>query len=158
MPRDNMWWLSERADDTVGVICEECEILKLFDGKALLAEYGDRPVPVFLRTIAQEKIHCQKPWEGFSRRCRLTYYRTTAQRPTDEKTDSRKALTRLDIRSWEMVVAGCPKCKNVAELPCFKLEKMCQPETPLVSLIPRLKCSRCGTRGKSFISVMKLPR
>ncbi|MGV1951653.1 hypothetical protein ACQZ44_12555 [Agrobacterium vitis] len=158
MPRDNMWWLSELAVDRVGVICEECEILRLFDGKALLAEYGDRPMPSFLRTIAEEKIHCQKPWEGFSGRCRLTYYRTASQRPDDNKSDHRQALTRRDIRSWEMVVAGCRKCKNVAELPRYKLERMCDPETPLIALIPRLKCSRCDSRGESFISIVKLPR
>ncbi|MGV2188740.1 hypothetical protein ACQZ4Q_07990 [Agrobacterium vitis] len=158
MPRDGVWWLSERASDVVGVICENCETLKFLDGQALLVEYGDRPMPSLLRLISAEKINCSKPWDGFSGRCSLTYYRTKNQSLSDEKAQNKSILTRSDIRSWEMVVVGCRKCKNIAELPRYKLEKICGPATPLLSLIPRLKCSKCGSRGESFISIVKLPR
>lgn len=158
MPRDGVWWLSERSSDVVGVICETCEILKLLDGQALFAEYGDQSMPSLLRLIAAEKIHCPKPWDGFSGRCSLTYYRTRNQSLSDAKTQNKIVLTRSDIRSWEMVVAGCRECKNIAELPRYKLEKICDPGTPISSLVPRLKCRKCGSRGKSFISIIKMPR
>ncbi len=155
---DNGYDYKELDREKIWVICEDCEILRSFDGKAVKAEFTATPAPSPLRLIAQKLIGCPKSKEDFGPRCRMSYYWTFEERTEKAAQEEASGVRVLDLRSWEVVVAGCGSCKHVTELPRWKLVKMVGGNTTLQELQPRLKCRKCGEKGGSYITIAKLPR
>lgn len=73
---DNGYEYTELERERIWVICEDCELLRSFDGNAVKAEFIAAPAPSPLRMIAQRLIGCPKSKEDFGPRCRLSYYWT----------------------------------------------------------------------------------
>jgi len=156
---DNGYRYAELERKKIWVICEDCELLRSFDGNAIKTEFAATPAPSPLRMIAQKLIGCPKSKEDFGPRCRMSYYWTSEERSAKAAQKEESAGVRVfDLRSWEVVVAGCGSCKHVTELPRWKLLKMVGGNMPLKELQPRLKCRKCGEKGGSYITIAKLPR
>jgi hypothetical protein len=64
--------LSEYSDRKVGVICEECELLKYFDGSTLLEKLSDKGIPSLLEDLFDE-VGCTKRPSAASSRTIATF-------------------------------------------------------------------------------------
>ena len=60
MPGKGVYLLSDYGGEPVGVLCEDCELLK-FICTAELIEFGDLQMPTLLEKISQEVLKCPKP-------------------------------------------------------------------------------------------------
>lgn len=145
----------------VQVICEECEILRSFDGTALFEEHGDTNMPGLLADLAKA-VGCERPKSGFYNRCKLHYYFTH-----DEWANSMGLVSRdefeiamgkrlADLQEWEVLTARC-RCGRYGTLNRKALERKCGPEARLKDLAARLRCKECK-RCDSVIEISSLPR
>jgi len=155
-PSDAGAGLKSYAGKRVGVICEECEILKFFEGDALIAKHGNVPMPTLLEILAKENLGCQRTENKYYERCKLIYHHSPEEwarrrgyvKPEDTKGD--RALG--ELAEWEGMVAFCgdPKCKRKQPLDRWALQKRLGKQTKISTIGPRLKC-KCGHRGASIV-------
>jgi hypothetical protein len=94
----------------VGVICEDCAILKFFDGDDLIAKHGNAPMPSLLPTLAQEDLGCQRTENKYYERCKLTYHHSPEEwerrRGYVKAEEARKGGRAIgDLAEWEGLVA-----------------------------------------------------
>ncbi|WP_246669766.1 hypothetical protein [Agrobacterium sp. B1(2019)] len=74
MPGEGAYLVSDYCGEPVGVLCEDCELLKFISSAELMIEFGDLSMPTMLRRISQEVIKCARPMDGYSGRCMLHYH------------------------------------------------------------------------------------
>ncbi|EJB02862.1 hypothetical protein Rleg9DRAFT_1676 [Rhizobium leguminosarum bv. trifolii WSM597] len=156
-PSDAGAGLKSYAGKRVGVICEECEILKFFEGDALIAKHGNVPMPTLLETLAKENLGCQRTENKYYERCKLTYHHSPEEwarrrgyvKPEDARKDDRAIG---ELAEWEGMVAFCgdPKCKRKQPLDRWALQKRLGKHTKISTIGPRLKC-KCGHRGARIV-------
>ncbi|MEQ1407795.1 hypothetical protein ABK249_23010 [Neorhizobium sp. Rsf11] len=153
--------LAEYKGRRVTVICEECEILRSFDGTALFEEHGDVSMPGLLGDLAKA-VGCDRSKSGFYNRCTLHYYFTH-----DEWADRTGLVSReefeiavgkrlADLQEWEVLTARC-RCGRYGTLNRKALERRCGREARLKDLAGRLRCKECK-RCDSVIEISSLPR
>ncbi|MBY4613640.1 hypothetical protein [Rhizobium redzepovicii] len=156
-PSDAGTGLKSHAGKRVGVICEDCEILKFFEGDALIAKHGNVPLPTLLETIAKEDLGCQRIENKYYERCKLTYHHSPEEwarrrgyvKPEDARKDDRAIG---ELAEWEGMVAFCgdPKCKRKQPLDRWALQKRLGKHAKISTIGPRLKC-KCGHRGARIV-------
>jgi hypothetical protein len=155
---DNGYDYRELDRKRIWVICEDCQLLRMFEGERVREEFANTTDISPLAMISRNLVKCPKPMSGYYDRCRMTYYRTFDERVSEKAAEAGAGVRIADLRSWEVVVAGCGSCKHVTQLPRWRLLKMVDGQTTLDNLRPRLKCQKCGERGGSYITIAKLPR
>ncbi|MBY3067478.1 hypothetical protein HFO74_29345 [Rhizobium laguerreae] len=149
--------LKSYAGKRVGVICEECEILKFFDGDELIARFGNVPMPSLLAVLAKENLECHRTENRYYDRCRLTYHHSPeewARRHGYVKPEDAQKRDRAlgDLAEWEGLVAFCKNadCKRKRPLDRWALQKRLGKDTKISAIGPRLKC-KCGHRGANIV-------
>lgn len=155
---DNGYRYAELEREKIWVICETCQLLRMFEGEVVRSEFLNTTGISPLAMISQNLVKCPKPMSGYYGRCRLVYYQTFDERITEKAAQAEAGVRIVDLRTWEVVVAGCGTCKHVTQLPRWRLLKMVDGQTTLEKLRPRLKCQKCGEKGGSYITIAKLPR
>ncbi|MGO7673870.1 hypothetical protein ACC817_28620 [Rhizobium ruizarguesonis] len=149
--------LESYAGKRVGVICEECEILKFFNGDELIARFGNTPMPSLLAMLAKENLGCQRTENKYYERCKLTYHHSPEEwarrRGYVNPEETRKGDRALgDLAEWEGLVAFCRSadCKRKQSLDRWALQKRLGKDTKISAIGPRLKC-KCGHRGANIV-------
>ncbi|MGO6667966.1 hypothetical protein ACCS43_21785 [Rhizobium ruizarguesonis] len=149
--------LKSYAGKRVGVICEECEILKFFDGDELIARFGNFPMPSLLAMLARENLECHRTENRYYDRCRLTYHHSPeewARRHGYVKPEHAPKVDHVlgDLAEWEGLVAFCKNadCKRKRPLDRWALQKRHGKDTKISAIGPRLKC-KCGHRGANIV-------
>ena len=99
-----------------------------------------------------------RPVEGFRDRCSLHYHKIREQRSEEIRSRQSYRVQIGDLRNWDIVVAKCQHCRNVAEVPLKIPRAMAGNDTVLDDVIPRLRCQRCKRRGEAFLTIGKQPR
>lgn len=158
MPGEGAYLLSDYGGEPVGVICEECELLKFISSGELMIEFGDLSMPTMLRHISQEVIKCARPMEGFSGRCMLHYHARSGSQIEAMKQAKPPAVRVKEIRNWEIVVAKCNYCGHVSNIPHWQLNRSAKTDTTVDEIAKRLKCKRCSVKGDVKITIAKMPR
>ncbi|MDH6294700.1 hypothetical protein SAMN03159422_00244 [Agrobacterium fabrum] len=158
MPGKGVYLLSDYGGEPVGVLCEECELLKFISSGELMIEYGDHSMPSLISKIAEDIIKCPKPKEGFSGRCMLRYHTRTGSLIDTLKQAKPPAVKVKEIRNWEIVVAKCNYCGHVSNIQHWQLNRVAKAETTVDDIAKRLKCKRCSVKGDVKITVAKMPR
>lgn len=156
-PADAGTDLNSYKGKRIGVICEDCEILKFFEGDALIAKRGNVPMPTLLQTLAKEDLGCQRIENKYYERCKLVYHHSPEEwarrRGYVKPEGARKGDRTLgDLAEWEGMVAFCGNvdCKRKRPLDRWALQKRLGKETKISSIGPRLKC-KCGHRGANVV-------
>jgi hypothetical protein len=70
----------------------------------------------------------------------------------------RYAFRLEDLRAWHLVEASCAKCRHRAVIPHQLLTHGRPNYTRLYDLERKLRCQRCGARGRSSLAVRPRPR
>ncbi|MBB3308540.1 hypothetical protein FHT78_000269 [Rhizobium sp. BK196] len=140
-------------EDRVGVICEECEILKFFQPGELEARYPAADGMDSVNVMALQLFGCERVKNQWYDRCRMHFYfgpREWARRMGYVHPDELKAAaarrTIGELAEWEQMKATCLKCKHSRWLDRWALQKRYGKGLALSELGARLKC-RCGRRG-----------
>lgn len=151
--------LHERID-AFGVLCEECQRFRIFDHAGLIERFGMRDPSSLTFAVASALYGCPRaaPDTHFSERCGMRPYSTRYQDLERAQNQKPYQPTPRDVRSWELIVAVCLECRHVSEVKRWNVSKEIGPDTPIVSICKRLKCSGCQTRGKVQLSIVKLER
>ncbi len=150
--------LSDYGGEPVGVICEDCELLKFICTAELMIEFGDLQMPTMLRHISQGVIKCPRPMEGFSGRCMLHYHARSGSQIETLKQAPPSPVKVKEIRNWEIVVAKCNYCGHVSNIQHWQLNRVAKTDTTVDDIAKRLKCKRCNTKGDVKITIAKMPR
>ncbi|MFK0385011.1 hypothetical protein [Agrobacterium sp. NPDC090273] len=158
MPGEGTYLLSDHGGEPVGVLCEECELLRFISTAELMIEYGDHSMPALLSKISKDVLKCPKPTEGFSGRCTLTYYARADSLIAKLKQEKEPVVKVVDVRSWEVVVAKCNYCGHVSNVPHWQLRRVAKVDMTIDDLAKRLKCRRCNVKGDVKITIAKMPR
>lgn len=147
----------------VGIICEDCEILKFFDHDELIARFGNTPMPSLLAMLARENLECHRTENKYYDRCRLTYHHSPeewARRHGYVKPDKARKGDRTlgDLAEWEGMVAFCGNadCKRKRPLDRWALQKRLGKTMKILAIGPRLKC-KCGHRGVNIVIGYVIP-
>lgn len=138
----------------IGVICEQCELLKFFEGEELFAKHGNYHVPS-LRSVLAAELGCKRTENSFYDRCQLTFYYTHdewAELNGYKRPDPPKGTMRAigELEEWEGLIAICPGCRTQRTLDHRALRKRLGKSTVIASIEPRLKC-QCGRRGARIV-------
>jgi uncharacterized OB-fold protein len=64
----------------------------------------------------------------------------------------------LGLREWYLLGGDCSKCGHGAVVDRHELAQQFGSETVIASLQPKLRCCRCGSKGKSRWVIQKMPR
>jgi hypothetical protein len=153
--------LLDYAGKRVTVICEECEILRHFEGDKLVAEYGDEAMPHLLADLAKG-LGCDRPKVGYHNLCRLSYHRpfnTMVEELGYISKDQHEVSLgkRLsDLLAWEVLHAVC-SCGRRAKLNRKALERQVGKNARIKDLAPKLHCKECK-RYATLIEISTLPR
>lgn len=153
--------LSDYRGQKIKVICEECDILKTFDGDALFDEHGDANMPGLLGNLCKT-LGCTRSKEGFYNRCSLVYYFTHEEWMAKSGMVSREAYEialgkRLaDLQEWEVLHGRC-RCGRRGQLNKSSLARRYGPNARLKELESRLLCKECK-KYDSVIDISSLPR
>ncbi|NSY44987.1 hypothetical protein G6M03_16950 [Agrobacterium tumefaciens] len=158
MPGKGVYLLSDYGGEPVGVICEDCELLKFICSAELMIEFGDLQMPTMLEKISQEVLRCLKPMEGFSGRCRLRYHTRSGSIIESLKQAPPSPVKVKEIRNWEIVVAKCNYCGHVSNIQHWQLNRVAKADTTVDDIAKRLKCKRCNAKGDVKITIAKMPR
>jgi hypothetical protein len=153
--------LADHVGHKVSVICEECEILKRFDGKKLFELHGDANMPGLLETLSRS-LGCERPKSGFYDRCKLVYYfthdewikRTGLVSREEHEIALGKRLA--DLHEWEVINAHC-RCGHIGRLNRKSLERKYGFQARIKELAPKLLCQDCK-KYDSVIQISSLPR
>lgn len=62
------------------------------------------------------------------------------------------------LPEWYRLAVSCGQCKHVAPLDRKELARKMGKNTLLTSLLPRLRCAKCGNRNGNSLRLGKLPR
>jgi hypothetical protein len=158
MPGEGAYLLSDYGGEPVGVLCEDCELLKFICTAELMIEFGDQSMPSLPNKIAKDIIKCRRPFEGFSDRCRLRYHARSRSLIETLKQAPPTAVKVKEIRNWEIVVAKCNYCGRVSNIQHWQLNRVAKTDTTVDDIAKRLKCKRCNTKGDVKITIAKMPR
>jgi hypothetical protein len=63
-----------------------------------------------------------------------------------------------DLAQWYSVEATCWDCHRTAEIPHRRLKRGRPPQTLLLTLEDKLRCTHCGRARGHTITVTKVPR
>ena len=79
---------------------------------------------------------------------------------TDDKPTGppRYAFRLGDLRAFHLVRASCHACGNKTIIPRAVLRQGCPGYTRLMSLERRLRCRKCGAKGRASLEVVFRPR
>lgn len=158
MPGEGAYLLSDYGGEPVGVLCEDCELLKFICSGELMIEYGDHSMPSLLNKIAKDIIKCPRPFEGFSDRCRLRYHARARSLVETLKQAPPTAVKVKEIRNWEIVVAKCNYCGHVSNIQHWQLNRVAKTDATVDDIAKRLRCKRCNAKGDVKITIAKMPR
>ncbi|UXS33968.1 hypothetical protein FY152_17545 [Agrobacterium tumefaciens] len=159
MPLKEAYSLSDYGGEPVGVLCEDCELLKFICSGELMIEYGDHSMPGLISKIAKDILKCPRPVEGFSGRCRLKYHTRSGSLMEALKQAPPPPVKVKEIRNWEIVVAKCNYCGHVSNVPHWQLNRAAKTADITVDdIAKRLKCKRCNVKGDVKITIAKMPR
>ena len=153
--------LLDYAGKRVTVICEECEVLKHFDGDKLFIKHGDHSMPGLLADLAKA-VGCERPKSGYYNLCRLTYHRRFDEWAKQLGYISREqheiALGKrlADLKEWEVLHAVC-QCGRRAKLNRRALERKLGLNARIKELATKLQCKDCNEHA-SVIEISSLPR
>jgi hypothetical protein len=70
----------------------------------------------------------------------------------------RYAFRLEDLRAWHVVRVSCGSCRHKAEIAPAVLTRSWPGYTRLVDLEGRLRCRKCGARGRASLEVELRPR
>ncbi|MFF0919074.1 hypothetical protein ACFYE8_05155 [Rhizobium leguminosarum] len=153
---DTEQFLGWHRGKKVGVICEDCELLRFYDGSELFEKYDNINMPSLLPKLAKER-GCERTENSFYERCRMTYHhkpdvwaRKMGYVPRDEIQAEDRTFG--DLPEWEGLVAFCRNadCKRKESLDRWALQKRLGKDTKISAIGPRLKC-KCGHRGANIV-------
>lgn len=106
---DTEQFLGWHRGKKVGVICEDCELLRFYDGSELFEKYDNINMPSLLPKLAKER-GCERTENSFYERCRMTYHhkpdvwaRKMGYVPRDEIQAEDRTFG--DLPEWEGLVA-----------------------------------------------------
>lgn len=158
MPDKGVYLLSDYGGEPVGVLCEECELLKFVSSAELMIEFGDLSMPTMLRHISQDVVKCPKPMDGFSGRCMLRYHTRSGSQIEALKQAKPPVVRVKEIRNWEILVAKCKSCGHVSNIPHWQLNLVAKADTTVDEIAQRMRCKRCRVKGKVETTIAKMPR
>jgi hypothetical protein len=137
----------------VGVICEECEVLKFFEPGELEAKYPATDGMDSINVLALQFFGCERVKNQWYDRCKIHFHfsaKEWARRMgyVDPSELNRAAASRTigELAEWDHMKATCSKCKHSRWLDRWALQKRYGKGLALSELGARLKC-RCGRRG-----------
>lgn len=67
---DNGYRYAELEREKIWVICETCQLLRMFDGEMVRSEFLNTTGISPLAMISQNIVKCSKPMSGYYERCR----------------------------------------------------------------------------------------
>jgi len=156
MASDGFETLSSLKDEHIFVMCLECEVLKRLDYNGLFSMYQDAELIALRERIAKDIIKCDKNFQGYADRCRVSFYRG---HETKKITYTKPPSPRLDhLCRWEIIVGKCRYCGHVSNLERWRVAKVTRPGMTLDDLKKLIRCSKCNHKGHVELSVAKLPR
>lgn len=153
--------LLQHAGKKVRVICEECDLLRSFNGDELISQFGDMSMPSLLDPL-RIRVGCEKPKAGIYNRCALSYYFTHDEWVREagmvSRTEHEIALGKriCDLQEWEYLMARC-QCGRRAKLNLNSLARRYGRQARLKELATKLLCQDCK-KYDSVIEISSLPR
>lgn len=156
MPAEDFEKLSSLKDEHIFVMCLACEMLKRLDYDGLVSMYDDAELFSLRERIAKDIIKCDKNFEGYADRCRISFYRGHETKKIVYRKPPSPQLEHLC--SWEIVVGKCRYCGHVSNLERWRVAKVTKPGMTLDDLKKLLRCKKCNHKGHVELSIAKLPR
>ncbi|QWW70007.1 hypothetical protein [Rhizobium sp. WYJ-E13] len=137
----------------VGVICEDCEVLKFFEPGDLEKTYPAEEGISSIYIMAEKLFGCPRVRNHWYDRCHIHNHFSAAEWARrmgyiDPKDLNAAPTGRMigELAEWEQMKATCKRCNHSRWLDRWALQRRYGKGLALSELGARLKC-RCGMRG-----------
>lgn len=71
---------------------------------------------------------------------------------------SRETFALRDLQGWYALHGKCTSCGHIRSLDRWELERRFGRGTPVIALMPHLRCTKCGNRANNVFCVSKMQR